>query len=228
MVGYMINNQSNIHNNEQNNLKINEVSIEHNRNKNRNIRNKHKMNTNKDLFMIISVILSSIINIEFILPFWIKLGYSKNIFIQTIFITLISLVIYILFNFLINNEKISIHANNFIVIYILFLIAITFFKARTNNMSFIFNPFDSIYNLKYEILSPLINIVGNLLMYIPIGIYIKFKFNKNITTMTVIFIIYILLVELTQGITKTGIFDANDIIMNTLGFIIGMKLISKY
>ncbi|MDO5040281.1 VanZ family protein, partial [Clostridium sp.] len=163
-----------------------------------------------------------------ILPFWIKLGYSKNIFIQTIFITLISLVLYILFNFLINNEKISIHANNFIVIYILFLIAITFFKARTNNMSFIFNPFDSIYNLKYEILSPLINIVGNLLMYIPIGIYIKFKFNKNITTMIVIFIIYILLVELTQGITKTGIFDANDIIMNTLGFIIGMKLISKY
>lgn len=194
----------------------------------RKSRNKHKLNINKDLFMIVSVVLSCIINIQFILPFWGKLGYSKNVFIQTIFITVFALTIYILFNVSINNERINIYANKFIVIYILFLIAITFFKARTHNMVFILDPLNSIWSLKESFIVSLVNIFGNLVMYIPIGVYIKYKFNNHILRVTFIFLIYILLVEFTQGITKTGVFDMNDVVTNTLGFVIGMKITPKF
>lgn len=203
-------------------------------NKGNNIKNKSKRKSrkkyksNKDLFMIVSVVLSCIINIQFILPFWSKLGYSKNVFIQTIFITVFALTIYILFNVSINNEEINIYANKFIVIYILFLIAITFFKARTNNMVFILDPLNSIWSLKESFIESLVNIFGNLVMYIPIGIYIKYKFNNHILRLTFIFLIYILLVEFTQGITKTGVFDMNDVVTNTLGFVIGMKITPKF
>ena len=224
----MINNQSTKNSNELNKRR-NNLKLNYNNKSIKNIKNKYRtISKNKDLFMIISVVLSSIINIEFILPFWINLGYSNNIFIQTIFITLIAFSLYSLFNILINKELIIMYANKFIIIYILFLVSITFFKARTNIMSFTFNPLDSIYSLRYGTISSVINIVGNLLMYIPIGTYFRYKSIHKTSNLIISFIIYILLIELIQGLSKTGTFDVNDIILNTLGFIIGMKLISKY
>ncbi|MEG2195012.1 MAG: VanZ family protein, partial [Terrisporobacter sp.] len=68
-------------------------------------------------------------------------------------------------------------------------------------------------------------IFGNFLMYIPIGSYIKSKLNFNRNRMITYFVIYITCVEITQAITKTGTCDMNDIIMNTLGFIIGLIII---
>lgn len=226
---YMINNNQSTKNNNGLNKKRNNLKLNCNSNSIKNIKNKYRtISKNKDLFMIISVVLSSIINIEFILPFWINLGYSKNICIQTIFITLIAFALYSLFNIFINNEVTIMYANKFIVIYILFLVSITFFKARTNTMSFTFNPLDSIYSLRYGTISSVINIVGNLLMYIPIGIYFRYKSIHKTSNLIISFIIYIFFIELIQGLSKTGTFDVNDIIMNTLGFTIGMKLISKY
>lgn len=223
----MINNQSTKNSNELNKRR-NNLKLNYNNKSIKNIKNKYRtISKNKDLFMIISVVLSSIINIEFILPFWINLGYSNNIFIQTIFITLIAFSLYSLFNILINKELIIMYANKFIIIYILFLVSITFFKARTNIMSFTFNPLDSIYSLRYGTISSVINIVGNLLMYIPIGTYFRYKSIHKTSNLIISFIIYIFLIELIQGLSKTGTFDVNDIILNTLGFIIGMKLISK-
>ena len=224
----MINNQSTKNSNELNKRR-NNLKLNYNNKSIKNIKNKYRtISKNKDLFMIISVVLSSIINIEFILPFWINLGYSNNIFIQTIFITLIAFSLYSLFNILINKELIIMYANKFIIIYILFLVSITFFKARTNIMSFTFNPLDSIYSLRSGTISSVINIVGNLLMYIPIGTYFRYKSIHKTSNLIISFIIYIFLIELIQGLSKTGTFDVNDIILNTLGFIIGMKLISKY
>ena len=223
----MINNQSTKNRNESNKRR-NNLKLNYNNKSIKNIKNKYRtISKNKDLFMIISVVLSSIINIKFILPFWINLGYSNNIFIQTIFITLIAFSLYSLFNILINKELIIMYANKFIIIYILFLVSITFFKARTNIMSFIFNPLDSIYSLRYGTISSVINIVGNLLMYIPIGTYFRYKSIHKTSNLIISFITYIFLIELIQGLSKTGTFDVNDIILNTLGFIIGMKLISK-
>ncbi|MBM7833071.1 VanZ family protein [Clostridium sardiniense] len=182
-------------------------------------------NINKDIFMVISVIISTIINIKFLIPFWGKFGYQRNIFIQAIFITLTEVIIYIILNIIVNKEKLLSHADNFMIIYILFLLGVTFFKNNLYSMQFVFNPFSTFFELlKGDMTFALINIFGNLLMYVPVGIYIKYKTSRKTKVLIILFLIYILIVELTQGITKTGTCDMNDVLMNTIGFIIGMKL----
>lgn len=188
-------------------------------------KNNKAPNINKDIFMVISVIVSTIINIKFLIPFWGKLGYQRNIFIQSIFITLTAVIIYVVLNIIVNKEKLLSHADNFIIIYILFLLGVTFFKNKLYSMQFVFNPFSTFFELlKGDMTFALINIFGNLLMYVPVGIYIKYKTSREIKVILILFLIYILIVEFTQGITKTGTCDMNDVLMNTIGFIIGMKL----
>lgn len=182
-------------------------------------------NINKEILMIISVIISTIINIKFIIPFWGGLGYQKNVFIQCIFITLTMIIVYGIFNIVLNKERLLNHADNFMIIYMLFLMGVTFFKSNLNLMQFVLNPFSTFIELlKGNITFALINIVGNLFMYVPVGMYIRYKTSREIKELIRLFIIYILIVEFTQGITKTGTCDMNDVLMNTIGFIIGMKV----
>lgn len=188
-------------------------------------KNNKAPNINKDIFMVISVIISTIINIKFLIPFWGKLGYQRNIFIQSIFITLTAVIIYVILNIIVNKEKLLSHADNFMIIYILFLLGVTFFKSNLHSMQFVFNPFSTFFELlKGDMTFALINIFGNLLMYVPVGIYIRYKTSHETKVLIILFLIYILIVEFTQGITKTGTCDMNDVLMNTIGFIIGMKL----
>ncbi|MGV3073746.1 VanZ family protein [Clostridium baratii] len=58
-------------------------------------------------------------------------------------------------------------------------------------------------------------------------IYIKEKLNLKNNIAILCFIIYITSVEIIQTVTKTGTCDTNDIIMNTLGFIIGISIYKK-
>ncbi len=191
-------------------------------------KNNKTPNINKDIFMIISVLTSTIINIKFLIPFWGRLGYQRNIFIQSIFITLTAVIIYVILNIIVNKEKLLNHADNFMIIYILFLIGITFFKNKLHLMQFVFDPFISFKSLlKGDIYFAIVNIFGNLLMYVPVGIYVRHKTRNEATMLIILFIVYIFIIEFTQGVTKTGTFDMNDVIMNTIGFIIGMKLYSS-
>lgn len=188
-------------------------------------KNNKAPNINKDIFMVVSVIISTIINIKFLIPFWGKLGYQRNIFIQSIFITLTAVIIYVVLNIIVNKEKLLNHADNFMIIYILFLLGVTFFKNNLYSMQFVFNPFSTFFELlKGDMTFALINIFGNLLMYVPVGIYIRYKTSHETKVLIILFLIYILIVEFTQGITKTGTCDMNDVLMNTIGFIIGIKL----
>lgn len=190
---------------------------------------KSKNNFKNQLYTIVGIIFSVIINDKLIYSIWIKkLNYENNIIIKISFITLVAFTVYIALNVLIDKEKISKYIDGFIIVYILFLIAITFFKAKLHYYSYITNPIDSFMEIKHYRLGGIINIFGNLLMYVPIGIYIKEKLNPRNNIAILCFIIYITFVEVIQAITKTGTFDTNDIIMNTLGFIIGLSIYNKY
>lgn len=70
---------------------------------------------------------------------------------------------------------------------------------------------------------PLSNLLGNLLMFFPMGIYIPFIFMKmrNIKRISVVTIILLLLLEILQFVTKFGEFDIDDIILNFVGAIFG-------
>lgn len=190
---------------------------------------KSKNSFKNQLYIIVGIIFSVIINDKLIYPIWLqKLKYENNIIIKVSFISLVAFIIYIVLNVLIDKEKISKYIDGFIIVYILFLIAITFFKARLHYHSYTINPIDSFMEIKHNQLGGIINIFGNLLMYVPIGIYIKEKLNPRNKIAIDYFIIYIISVEITQALTKTGTFDTNDIIMNTLGFIIGISIYNKY
>ena len=71
-----------------------------------------------------------------------------------------------------------------------------------------------------------LNLIGNLLLYFPFGIILKKK-GTNIIVSILLMIIVIVSMELLQYITKRGIFDYIDIILNLLGSLIGYMLVHK-
>ena len=69
----------------------------------------------------------------------------------------------------------------------------------------------------------LINLLGNVLLFIPIGILLPklWKKPRNFLVFLLFALLLILLVELTQLFTLLGSFDVDDIILNICGMIIG-------
>lgn len=73
---------------------------------------------------------------------------------------------------------------------------------------------------------PIKNLLGNLLLFFPMGVYLPFfikKLNKKgifVITMGVVLI----LVEMVQLITRSGSFDIDDLIFNMAGALIGFAI----
>ena len=76
-----------------------------------------------------------------------------------------------------------------------------------------------------------INIIGNILLFVPFGILFPFisqkegfKKGKNFFVTLLVSLLFCVLIEGIQLITKVGVFDIDDIIMNTTGAVIGYIL----
>lgn len=69
----------------------------------------------------------------------------------------------------------------------------------------------------------LINLVANIVAFIPLGFFVSllFKRFKNIANMAIFSVLTISCIEITQFIFNVGVFDIDDIILNSLGCIIG-------
>jgi len=67
------------------------------------------------------------------------------------------------------------------------------------------------------------NVVGNIVVFIPLGTYLSlFKNDKRVITNLLFIFIVSLLVEIIQGILGIGASDIDDIILNCLGGLIGI------
>lgn len=67
-----------------------------------------------------------------------------------------------------------------------------------------------------------INIAGNIVLLIPIGLLMPFVFHRlNTKKSFIIALVFCLLIEGFQAILKIGIFDIDDVILNVLGFMMG-------
>lgn len=67
-----------------------------------------------------------------------------------------------------------------------------------------------------------INIVGNILMFVPFGFLgIVFPKLRDFKTLILHFVFAIVVVESLQYFTRLGVFDIDDIILNTLGVSVG-------
>ena len=79
--------------------------------------------------------------------------------------------------------------------------------------------FDGTMNLNI----PLENLFGNLLMFLPLGIYLPF-FHKKIDSLKKCIMSILptfLVIEIAQFLTKRGAFDIDDLILNLAGAVIG-------
>ncbi len=80
-----------------------------------------------------------------------------------------------------------------------------------------------------DLLDFVINIFGNLIVFMPVGMFIPVFFgdriwSSRITYVLIIGFLFSLGVESTQLITSVGVFDVDDLLLNTVGALIGWYL----
>ncbi|MBS6600760.1 MAG: VanZ family protein [Clostridium sp.] len=153
-----------------------------------------------------------------------SISMSSNIFVAARIILALALFIFI--KFIINKKVNSKYIDLLFCLYFILILMLTLFKndnGWTGNINL--NLLEVFKDIKSSS-NGLILLVGNICMYIPIGIYIEYRFfNKKNTLKIGLFLIYIFLIELIQHIFKKGVFDIDDIILNLIGFLIGVFLV---
>lgn len=124
------------------------------------------------------------------------------------------------------------------ICYILFLIKLLFLSRvslldlfnsqRTLDRSINIIPF---YSIKEYIFSnsatikkfAFSNVVGNIVIFIPLGTYLSlFKKNKRVINNLLFIFIVSLFIEIIQGLLGIGASDIDDIILNCLGGLVGI------
>ena len=89
---------------------------------------------------------------------------------------------------------------------------------------------------KYGWSIPLINLLGNVICFIPFGFLFPTLSHKrgykNGVSVTILAMVFSVLIETAQLIARVGAFDVDDILLNTLGgvvgyifFVIGRKIV---
>lgn len=76
------------------------------------------------------------------------------------------------------------------------------------------------------------NVVGNICVFMPLGIFVPklFKRCRNVLFVTILSLELSILAEVIQLLTRVGSFDVDDLLLNTLGGILGYliyKIVSK-
>lgn len=116
------------------------------------------------------------------------------------------------------------------------LTLIEYMKRSSNFVPFktISTYIKAIYSGSMNIDIPIKNLVGNFIMFLPMGIYLPYfikKINK-VSVFSIAMIILLFVIEVIQLVTKRGSFDIDDFILNMLGTLIGfgirkMKVVQK-
>lgn len=116
------------------------------------------------------------------------------------------------------------------VLYVLIMGNLLFVSGRTQGLYYQYNlvPFETIRPLllereRYHTDAWVKNLFGNIVLFIPLGIWIPWLFRRcrSFLTFTSTVVLLLLGVEVIQLITRVGSFDVDDIILNTVGAWIG-------
>lgn len=199
--------------------------------------------------LIISVIIYSITLILYLSYLKVEYGMSKlqisykgELVFNTIFIILIAISNKILGTYYVDKieEKNKIKKTTYIIaliIYTIMIFNLTLFTRRIGEIRYNLIPLktisDYIINIKkYNLREIIINIFGNIFIFMPVQyLIIKIFELKKSKIIILIDLIILLSIELSQLITHTGIFDIDDIILNLSGMLITlilMKLNHKF
>lgn len=116
----------------------------------------------------------------------------------------------------------------FLALYIL-LLSESFGRAVTDNYRYNLRPFVEIKRF-YHLLGTgchqkaVLNLFGNIVCFTPFGLYLAVEMEKKkglIFKVTLLTFIFSLCVETVQLYFKIGIFDVDDLILNTFGGMLG-------
>ena len=154
----------------------------------------------------------------------------------------ITIPIFLFIRFIINrNKKINIKREILLLIFYLFLVGLlsqAVIPKFDSNMNLIvskkrynFIPFRIVYDTVIEykkgnIYYLIISLIGNIVMFIPIGFFIKLLWNCSDEKVVLYGFLISLFIEMTQIFVGREI-DVDDLILNTLGTIIGVLLYKK-
>lgn len=126
----------------------------------------------------------------------------------------------------------------FVLVYILFLGTRGYIWADLSLIQYIkqssnFIPFKTISTYitaindgRMNISIPLKNLVGNFILFLPMGMYLPF-FLKKLNKPSIFLIsmsALLLMIEILQLVTRRGSFDIDDFILNLLGTYIGFGI----
>ena len=125
------------------------------------------------------------------------------------------------------------------ILFIIYLAAMVYFLffseqlGRTPSDTYHYNlkPFAEIkrymtYYREIGSFNVILNLLGNVICFMPFGFVIPILScrHRNIFKMTVLSFVCSITIELTQLVTKLGSCDVDDVILNTLGGIVGYIL----
>lgn len=100
--------------------------------------------------------------------------------------------------------------------------------GRTTQEQFSYNliPFSTMANyFPIRSLASLINIVGNIAVFVPFGVLIPVVFRIRYVKMLGFFLVGLFVLEMAQLISRRGSLDVDDFILNTIGVTIGYGLL---
>ncbi|MBS2773164.1 VanZ family protein [Anoxybacillus rupiensis] len=184
--------------------------------------------------LLACLITSQLIMYYFVDDYIINVASSPIIFISGRLI--LATVLWIVMNLLLGARKSNFSIKNyriqfvsFYIIYLVFLVSILFFKDGVYHRQYNFIPLSDLFkhqNVNNNIF--IINIISNIFMFIPLGIVALLFIKNKLFNYLQVFLYTSLFIELIQFIFKRGIFDIDDIILNTIGGFIGVYLTQKF
>ncbi len=80
-----------------------------------------------------------------------------------------------------------------------------------------------IYSARVGLIASVTNIAGNVVAFMPFGALIRWVRNKKTSVFVAVgyTFLFSLCIELVQLVTRVGVFDVDDLILNTAGGLIG-------
>lgn len=120
----------------------------------------------------------------------------------------------------------------FYTLFLLYLMFFAFGRSQYDiNIVRLIPMFSTVGFVKQTILwkTIIINIFGNILIFVPFGFLgIVFPKLNNFWILILDFLFAIIIVESLQYFTRLGVFDIDDVILNTVGVAIGFWIYRKW
>jgi len=140
-------------------------------------------------------------------------------------VIILSIISYIFFRILVRikyKKKIEIRKEFSLILFITYLLILFFIVTYpVNNYGYNnYNLFKELLRYKVGSHGFINNIIGNILLFIPFGMFLRYYFKFKVISLILITILYSLSIEATQ-ILINRVFDIDDIILNLTGSIIG-------